>query len=66
MLVPGVEPNKIERINFADGVDFDQCFPNRVVVPLAGVDVAVIELDDLRKTKKAVGRLRDLADLAQP
>ena len=65
MLVLGAEPNKIELINFADGVDFDQCFPNRIVVPLAGVDVTVIGLDDLRKNKKAVGRLQDLADLEQ-
>jgi len=65
MLVLGAEPNKIELINFADGVDFDQCFANRVIVPLAGVDVAVIGLDDLRKNKKAVGRLQDLADLEQ-
>ncbi len=65
MLVLGEEPNKIELINFADGVDFDQCFANRVIVPLAGVDVAVIGLDDLRKNKKAVGRLQDLADLEQ-
>ncbi|TWT18590.1 hypothetical protein FQY83_14535 [Luteimonas marina] len=65
MLVLGAEPNKIELINFADGVDFDQCFANRVIVPLASVDVAVIGLDDLRKNKKAVGRLQDLADLEQ-
>lgn len=65
MLVLGAEPNKIELINFADGVDFDQCFANRVIVPLAGVDVAVIGLDDLRKNKRAVGRLQDLADLEQ-
>jgi len=65
MLVLGAEPNKIELINFADGVNFDECFPNRIVVPLAGVDVAVIGLDDLRKNKKAVGRLQDLADLEQ-
>jgi len=63
MLVLGMEPNKIELINFADGVDFDECFPNRIMVPLAGVEVSVIGLDDLRKNKKAVGRLQDLADL---
>ncbi|MFT4198033.1 MAG: hypothetical protein QM601_09000 [Pseudoxanthomonas sp.] len=63
MLVLGTEPNKIELINFADGVDFDECFPHRVVVPLAGIEVSVIGLDDLRKNKKAVGRLQDLADL---
>ena len=65
MLVLGREPSKIELINFADGVDFDACFPNRIVVPLDSVNVSVIGLDDLRRNKKAVGRLQDLADLEQ-
>jgi hypothetical protein len=65
MLVLGVEPSKIELINFADGVDFDECFPNRVIVPLGGIGISVIGIDDLRKNKKAVGRLQDLADLEQ-
>ncbi|WP_240126345.1 hypothetical protein [Thermomonas alba] len=65
MLVLGKEPNAIELINFADGIDFDACYPRRVVVPLDGVQVAVIGLDDLRKNKQAVGRMQDLADLEQ-
>ena len=65
MLVLGQEPNAIELINFADGVEFDACYPRRIVVPLDGVQVAVIGLDDLRKNKQAVGRLQDLADLEQ-
>ena len=63
MLVLGKEPNAIELINFADGVDFDACYPRRIMVPLDGVQVAVIALDDLRTNKRAVGRLQDLADL---
>ncbi len=63
MLVLGKEPNAIELINFADGIDFDACYPRRIVVPLDGLQVAVIGLDDLRKNKQAVGRLQDLADL---
>jgi len=63
MLVLGQEPNAIELLNFADGVEFEQCFPNRVIVPLSGVNVSVIGIDDLRRNKKAVGRLQDLADL---
>ena len=63
MLVIGVEPNMIELINFADGVDFDDCFPRRVDIPLGGVTASVIALDDLRRNKRAVGRLQDLADI---
>jgi hypothetical protein len=63
MLAIGKEPNAIELINFADGVEFDDCYPRRVVIPFAGTDVVVIGLDDLRRNKHAVGRLQDLADL---
>jgi hypothetical protein len=63
MLVLGSEPNAIELINFADGVDFDECFRRRVVFVLGEAEVAVIGLDDLRANKRAVGRLQDLADL---
>ncbi len=65
MLVLGKEPNAIELINFADGVDFDECYPRRAIVPLGGLQVAVISLQDLRANKRAVGRLQDLADLEQ-
>jgi len=63
MLVIGAEPNRIELLNFADGVDFDECFARRVDIPLGAVKASVIALDDLRQNKRAVGRLQDLADL---
>lgn len=63
MLVIGAEPNTIELINFADGVDFDDCFRRRVDIPLGGVVASVIALDDLLRNKRAVGRLQDLADI---
>lgn len=63
MLVIGAEPNRIELINFADGVDFDDCFPRRVDIPIGTVTASVIALDDLRRNKRAVGRLQDLADI---
>jgi hypothetical protein len=63
MLVIGTEPNRIELINFADGVDFDECFSRRVDVPIGDVVASIIGLDDLRKNKRAVGRLQDLADI---
>ena len=65
MLVLGNEPGAIELLNFADGVEFEACWPQRLVVPLDGVEVTVIGLDDLRQNKRATGRLQDLADLEQ-
>ena len=63
MLVIGAEPNSIELINFADGVDFDNCYARRVEIPLGDVMASVIALDDLCRNKRAVGRLQDLADV---
>ncbi len=63
MLVLGKEPNAIDLINFADGLDFDVSYPRRIIVPLGGVQVAVIGLEDFRINKRATGRLQDLADL---
>ncbi|RMH91017.1 hypothetical protein EBB59_08710 [Lysobacter pythonis] len=63
MLMLGSEPNAIELLNFADGVEFDDCWIRRVIVPLDDVQVTVIGLEDLRRNKQAVGRLQDLADL---
>ena len=40
-----------------------ECFPRRVDIPIGGVKASVIALDDLRRNKRAVGRLQDLADL---
>ncbi|KAB8318420.1 hypothetical protein SD81_016160 [Tolypothrix campylonemoides VB511288] len=65
MPVLGVEPNAIELINFADGVEFDDCFPRRILFSLDGIEVPVIGLEDLRVNKRAVGRLQDLSDLQQ-
>jgi hypothetical protein len=63
MLVIGAEPNRIELINFADGVEFNECYARRIVVPLGDTQATVIALDDLRTNKRAVNRLQDQADL---
>ena len=61
--VIGAEPNRIELINFADGVEFNECYARRIVVPLGDTQATVIALDDLRTNKRAVNRLQDQADL---
>lgn len=63
MLAIGVEPNMIELINFADGVEFDDCYPRRIDIPLGEVVASVIALSDLVRNKHCVGRLQDLADI---
>lgn len=59
----GNPPSRIEIFNSLPGVDFATCYPSRVQVEVDGVLVDFIDLDNLKKNKRAVGRLQDLADL---
>jgi len=59
----GYPPNRIDLITSPPGVDFDRSYVARVVVTIDDVSVYFIDLENLKKTKKAAGRLQDLADL---
>jgi predicted nucleotidyltransferase len=59
----GVPPVRIEIATTISGVDFDDCFPQRVEDKLDGVKVNLISLNHLKLNKKAAGRHQDLADL---
>ncbi len=59
----GNPPNRIELFSTLPGVDFAACFANRVQAEVDGVPVNFIDLDDLKKNKRASGRHQDLADL---
>lgn len=59
----GYEPNKVEVIQKADGVNFTEAYPRRLETTLDGVPVKMISLSDLRANKRASGRHKDLADL---
>ncbi|MGC2238065.1 MAG: hypothetical protein WA584_18030 [Pyrinomonadaceae bacterium] len=59
----GYPPNRIDLINSPDGVDFSECYASRVEIEIDGLKIPVINLENLKKNKKASGRLQDLADL---
>ena len=59
----GYAPNRIDIITSLDGVSFAECHKKRLVVEIEGVKVKFIDLENLRKNKRATGRLQDLADL---
>lgn len=59
----GVPPFRLEILTTIDGVDFRECYEARNTVMMDGVNVDLINLHDLRKNKKASGRLKDLSDL---
>ena len=63
ILEMGVEPMKIQLMNFADGIGFEQAFERKNVIDIAGVSVAMVSKADLIANKRAVGRHKDLDDI---
>src|SRR5512146_3028480 len=59
----GVPPVRIEISTTISGVDFGECYAERVEGILDDVDVHIIDLEHLKRNKKASGRHQDLADL---
>ena len=60
----GVVPCRIDLLTEIDGVRFDEAWPRRKPVTIAGVSTQVISREDLIANKRASGRPKDLADLA--
>ena len=59
----GYPPNRIDLLTTPAGIDFENCYASRVQVVIDNITVNFIDLDNLKKNKKATGRLQDLADL---
>lgn len=60
----GVDPIRIDILTSPAGLDFDTAWPNRIYVGAKGTDQTFPFLgrDDLLRSKRATGRLQDLAD----
>lgn len=59
----GVPPLRIEVLTTISGVRFEDCYAERIVDELDGVEVSLINREHLKINKKASGRLKDLTDL---
>jgi hypothetical protein len=59
----GYAPNRIDILTSLPGVDFNACYKDRFHLSVEEIEVDFIDLENLRKNKKASGRLQDLADL---
>lgn len=59
----GYPPSRIDLLTTLLGVEFSECYPSRVTVEMDGVLVNFIDLENLKKNKKATGRHQDLADV---
>ena len=63
LLQLGGRPLGIDVMTSIAGVDFEAAWPRRLVVALDGVPVNFLGLEDLKASKKATGRPKDLGDL---
>jgi hypothetical protein len=61
----GFPPMRLEITTMISGVEFAECYDIRVIDELDGVQINIIDLQNLKRNKKASGRPRDLADLEQ-
>lgn len=59
----GYPPKRIDILTSIDGVAFEDCYPDRLVVELDGVPVPFIALEHFVTNKRASARPQDLADL---
>ena len=59
----GVPPLRIDLLTSVSGVDFAQCYAEKTVDLIDGVQVNLISLDRLKANKRAIGRSKDINDL---
>ncbi len=59
----GYPPNRIDVLSTLEGIEFESCYTSRVQVEIDAVTVNFIDLENLKRNKKATGRTQDLADL---
>ena len=59
----GYEPNRIDLLVQVKGVDFTDCYKNKLELEIEGLIIDFISIDDLITAKNASGRLQDLADV---
>ena len=61
----GREPRKIQVLTGIDGVNFDECFQNKIEVEISKIPMKFIAKNDLLRNKAASGRPKDRIDLEE-
>lgn len=59
----GVPPLRIEIMSSITGVDFEECYENRIIDQWDDATIHLISLEKLKQNKRATGRLKDRNDL---
>ncbi len=58
----GFPPLRLEITTAISGVEFEECYQTRITDELDGIEVNLIDLENLKKNKKASGRPKELVD----
>ena len=61
----GLPPSRIDILTSISGVEFEAAWAGRVPLHIGDVEVVVIGRQELIQNKRAVGRPRDVADVAE-
>ncbi len=61
----GLAPSRIDILTSISGVEFDSAWPHRIMVSAFGLNLPTIGKRELLQNKRAAGRPRDLADVAE-
>ena len=48
---------------YTKDLQFEECYKLRVQVEIQGLQITLIDIENLKKNKRAAGRLQDLADV---
>ena len=58
----GYPPNRIDILTTLKDLDFEDCYNSKIEVEMHGLQIDFIDVENLKKNKRATGRLQDLAD----
>ncbi len=59
----GLPPFRIEILTSVSGLEFDDVYPDREIELWGDVEIAILDLQNLKINKRAAGRHQDLDDL---
>ncbi|RKU11986.1 hypothetical protein C6501_11815 [Candidatus Poribacteria bacterium] len=59
----GIPPVRIELLTTISGVNFEECYSDRIIDVIDDIEVQIISLEHLKLNKRASGRYKDLDDL---
>jgi hypothetical protein len=59
----GYPPNRVDLLTTPTGVEFEECWRERLVIALDGLDVPFIGIEGLKANKRATGRPQDVVDV---